>query len=87
MGHIRLGRLPKTKKWQQVVNHLSDASTGIEDLADKVVDASSIGIKKLKNESGLVLSYWLLSLLYNVPLMYTSAFLNIHANLYLMLSG
>ncbi len=63
MGHIRLGRLPKTKKWEQVIYHLAESSSGVEVIADKVIDASQLGIDTLKSDKGLILSYWILSYL------------------------
>ena len=41
MGHIRLGRLPNTKYWRDVAEHLADKSPG-----DEVVIASAIAAER-----------------------------------------
>src|SRR5712692_3950092 len=44
MGHIRLGRLPKTRKWQEVVG-LVDAGADTAGIAAATLDASRRGKK------------------------------------------
>lgn len=39
MGHVRLGRLPATRKWQEVVRFLASDDFSIAELADRVVAA------------------------------------------------
>ena len=39
MGHVRLGRLPATRKWKEIVQFLASDGFSVADLADRVMDA------------------------------------------------
>jgi hypothetical protein len=60
MGHIRLGRLPRTVKWNQVVSLIgSGASTAVIALA--ALDASQKGLRAASQDPTLIYSVWLLT--------------------------
>jgi hypothetical protein len=60
MGHIRLGRLPRTHKWQEVVRLLG-ADTGTGKVAAATLDASKAGLQNAARDAALVHSFWLLT--------------------------
>jgi len=60
MDHIRLGRLPRTVKWNQVVS-LIDSGASISDVALAALDASRKGLQTASKDPTLVYSIWLLT--------------------------
>lgn len=60
MGHIRLGRLPRTVKWNEVVS-LIDSGASIADVALAALDASRKGLQTASKDPTLVYSLWLLT--------------------------
>jgi hypothetical protein len=60
MGHIRLGRLPRTRKWQQVVG-LLDAGADTPQIAAATLNAAERGLEQAARDPALVHSFWLLS--------------------------
>jgi len=64
MGHIRLGRLPATKKWQQVVALLSRGAS-LEQIAGASADAAENSLEHARRDPALLQSFWLLT---QVPL-------------------
>jgi len=60
MGHIRLGNLPRTRKWQQVVG-LLDSGAGTPQVAAATLDAAKQGLEKAARDPALVHSFWLLT--------------------------
>src|SRR4051794_4642846 len=60
MGHIRLGRLPRTRKWQQVVALLQSAAEQPE-IAAATLAASKQGLEGAARDPALVQSFWLLT--------------------------
>lgn len=61
MGHIRLGRLPKTRRWTEVINLLDTAPDDPAALADAVVRAAEHRLRQLANDQGLGYNFWLLT--------------------------
>lgn len=60
MGHTRLGRLPRTQKWQEVVDLIrKHADTG--HIAAAALDASKRGLEDVARDPALVRSFWLLT--------------------------
>jgi hypothetical protein len=60
MGHTRLGNLPRTRKWRQVIALLeSGAATG--QIAAATLDASKRGLEQAARDPALVHSFWLLT--------------------------
>jgi hypothetical protein len=60
MGHIRLGRLPKSRRWKQVVGLLS-AGSSVGELAAAVADAAENELQSAKGDPGLAYAVWLLT--------------------------
>lgn len=60
MGHWRLGRLPQTREWIEVIGILNDGCV-VEDVADKSVEASIADFRRAANDPGLVHTFWLLT--------------------------
>lgn len=60
MGHIRLGRLPRTRKWVEVLD-LIGGGAGSPEVAAKTMDASKRGLAGAANDAGLVHTFWLLT--------------------------
>ena len=51
MGHIRLGKLPKTYRWQQVIDLLEQAAS-IPELAQAAFDAAQRGLLRVPKDQG-----------------------------------
>src|SRR5260370_19344083 len=60
MGHTRLGRLPRTRKWQEVVG-LVGAGADTADIAAATLDASKLGLEDAARDPALLHSFWLLT--------------------------
>ena len=60
MGHIRLGNLPRTRKWQQVIA-LLDSGAATDQIAAATLDASKRGLLDAARDPALVYSFWLLT--------------------------
>ena len=60
MGHIRLGNLPRTRKWQQVVA-LIEGGAGTAQIAIATITAAEQGFKLAAEDKGLVETIWLLT--------------------------
>jgi hypothetical protein len=60
MGHIRLGRLPATKKWQQVVALLSEGAS-VEKIAGASAEAAETSLEHARNDPAVQQSFWLLT--------------------------
>lgn len=60
MGHSRLGVLPATLKWKEVVGLIGGGSSA-EAVADATMDATDRALAKLVNDPALVESFWLLA--------------------------
>jgi hypothetical protein len=60
MGHIRLGTLPRTRQWIQVLD-LIGGGAGTPEVAAATMDASQRGLIGAAGDSGLVYTVWLLT--------------------------
>ncbi|PIQ82276.1 MAG: hypothetical protein COV76_04450 [Candidatus Omnitrophica bacterium CG11_big_fil_rev_8_21_14_0_20_64_10] len=60
MGHIRLGVLPRTRNWRQVVA-LLDESLDAPRIASATLEAASRSFRTAADDPGLVYSAWLLT--------------------------
>src|SRR5436190_10118939 len=60
MGHIRLGRLPTTKRWEQVVELLS-AGGSIGDLAAATAHAAESELHSARGDPAFGYTVWLLT--------------------------
>lgn len=61
MGHLRLGQLPKTKRWRQVIEVLKDDDATSQDVAQATLFAIETGLRKAAQDEGLVTAFWLLA--------------------------
>ncbi len=60
MGHIRLGALPKTKKWNQVVNLIASGAD-VDGIAAASADAAEHSLEQASKDDGLAHAFWLLT--------------------------
>src|SRR4051794_559076 len=60
MGHVRLGQLPKSKKWQQVVA-LVETGAGVEEIAAAASEAAERALRRCAREPALSYAFWLLT--------------------------
>lgn len=60
MGHIRLGNLPKTHRWIQVISLLGGAE-GSANVVAATLEAARKGLENANKDPALVHSFWLLT--------------------------
>lgn len=60
MGHIRLGRIPRSKTWSAVFEALDEKELSAERLSQAVALAASDHFSRLKNERGVNRCVWML---------------------------
>lgn len=60
MGHVRLGKLPRSQKWQDVIALLGDGGTSAQALAEAVANAAIADLEKAANNKTLVAVYQML---------------------------
>ncbi|HEV7277093.1 MAG TPA: hypothetical protein VGN80_12470 [Devosiaceae bacterium] len=60
MGHIRLGELPRSKKWQAVVQLLT-ADAGLSEIASASAEAAEQWLAKASSDQTLSHAFWLLT--------------------------
>lgn len=60
MGHSRLGNLPRTRKWQEVVA-LVEGGAGAAQLANATITAAERGMKFAAEDKAMVEAVWLLT--------------------------
>lgn len=60
MGHTRLGDIPRTRKWQEVVGLISGGA-GAAQIANCVIRAAERGLQPASEDKGLVEAVWLLT--------------------------
>jgi len=60
MGHVRLGALPKTRKWRQVVNELR-LGAGVDAVAASAADAAEASLNAASKDPALLHAFWLLT--------------------------
>jgi hypothetical protein len=61
MGHIRLGNLPRTRAWQEVIGLLDTPEASTADVAAATLKASKSGLAQAGRDPALVYSFWLLT--------------------------
>ncbi|MBL1208252.1 hypothetical protein [Geminocystis sp. GBBB08] len=71
MGHVRLGKIPTTKKWQSVVSLVANPSSesnkseklsdNVHELARETLNAAQKGLERAKQDFGLRYSFYLLT--------------------------
>ena len=60
MGHLRLGRLPKTRRWSEVVDLLEADPTDAAQITAATVVAAEEHLKSLPRNDSLTYAFWLL---------------------------
>src|SRR5262245_28699713 len=60
MGHIQLGALPRTRKWEQVVG-LIRGGAGTAQVANATITAAEQGLARAAQDRGVVETVWLLT--------------------------
>ncbi len=72
MGHIRLGVIPKTRKWSDLVERVAGArpetavaaataERDVQQIASKALDAAQQGLAKAKNDPAVSFTFYLLT--------------------------
>jgi hypothetical protein len=61
VGHLRLGRLPKTRRWNQVVQLLDTSPSDTSSIASAVVFAADRKLRELAGDPSLGYCFWLLT--------------------------
>jgi hypothetical protein len=61
VGHIRIGVLPKTRKWRQVIGLLNSKESSTPDIAAEAANAAKEFLREKRFDSSLAFSYWLLT--------------------------
>jgi hypothetical protein len=61
VGHIRLGRLPKTNRWRQVVALLDDAPSDVAAIAGATSRAAEQRLRQLAGDPSVSYCFWLLT--------------------------
>ncbi|MFZ5908807.1 MAG: hypothetical protein ACOYYU_02180 [Chloroflexota bacterium] len=61
MGHLRLGVLPKTRPWNQVVGLLESSPSDSESIAIATLQAANRELERLKADPLLAYCFWLLT--------------------------
>jgi hypothetical protein len=59
MGHVRLGRLPRTRKWQELVCYV-EGGAGAAQVATATLDAAEKALASAHQDVGVVETLWLL---------------------------
>jgi hypothetical protein len=60
MGHIRLGRLPRTQKWEEVVG-LVELGADTQRIAAASADAAEHGLERASDDQAFAYAFWLLT--------------------------
>jgi hypothetical protein len=61
MGHVRLGRLPRTHRWRQVLNLLDMAPGDIGGVANATMLAAESRLRELARDPSLAYCFWLVA--------------------------
>ena len=60
MGHIRLGTLPRTQNWNQVVSLIASGAN-VDRIAAASAYAAEYGLERASQDEGLAYAFWLLT--------------------------
>ena len=61
MGHLRLGTLPTSKKWKDVISLIPDPSSTAPQIAAATIEAAKGGVSRAATDSGFIEAFWLLT--------------------------
>ena len=51
MGHVRVGRLPKTRLWKHVVDLITTTPDDLGVIADATAKAAELRLRQLRNDA------------------------------------
>lgn len=60
MGHTRLGYLPRSRKWKEVIGLIA-AGAGADQIANAIIRAAESGLMAAAHHTGLVEAFWSLT--------------------------
>ena len=60
MGHIRLGKLPRSKRWQEVLDLIGGSASSAA-VAGATLDAADQELSSAANDPGVLRAFWLLT--------------------------
>jgi len=60
MGHVRLGTLPASKKWRDIVAYLTAGKVDVAELANAISQAAEQALRRAANDPAFVEACWLL---------------------------
>ena len=61
MGHIRLGTLPRTRRWKEVIDLVAGGGGDAAAIASATLDAAEHDLSEAANDTGLRHAFWLLT--------------------------
>lgn len=61
MGHVRVGRLPRTLRWREVIALLDEPESNVASVADAVLVASTRRLRELADDPAVGYPLWLLA--------------------------
>ena len=61
MGHIRIGTLPKTRRWREVVELLEESPQLTGALTAALIEAAEVRLRSLATDESLNYAFWLLT--------------------------
>jgi hypothetical protein len=61
MGHLRLGTLPTSRKWREVVALLPEPSSTVSEIAAATMEAAKHGVDRAADDAGFIETFWLLT--------------------------
>ncbi len=61
MGHIRVGRIPKTRNWRKVISLFDSTNISTTEIASATAEAAKDFFIKNRSDSTLAFTYWLLT--------------------------
>jgi len=61
MGHIRLGQLPRSRRWQYVIGLIAEGSAPAGAIAQAIAEAADARLLQVGKDPGVAYLYWLLT--------------------------
>ena len=61
MGHLRLGNLPTSKNWRDLMSLIPQPTSTPAQIAAATIEAAKGGLKRAANDNGVIETFWLLT--------------------------
>src|SRR5438874_3371988 len=61
MGHLRLGTLPTSKNWRDLMSLIPQPTSTPSQIAAATIEAAKGGVKRAANDNGVIETFWLLT--------------------------